>query len=149
MEKTITIYKELVYEAVDRRSAYVGKNLLNEEGNSLYKQVSTTNSDRDLLDTFYLDAISNLTSSLKSMLNSIYSQDGITTISLNLSQDFNERLSDTISNDLISYLSLNILAKWFSITAPTLSAQYAESSSAYLNAILQQLFYKQPPKKNR
>lgn len=149
MEKIITIYKELVYEAVDRRSAYVGKNLLNEEGNSLYKQVSTTNSDRDLLDTFFQGAISNLTSSLKSVLNSICTQDGITTISLNLSQDFNEGLSDTISNDLISYLSLNILAKWFSITAPNLSVQYAESSSVYLNTILQQLFYKQPPKKNR
>ena len=65
---TIQIDKQEVYEEVSKVTAYIGGKNVDANGKTLYDQVFVTDADKEMIDSFFSSATSNVATALEHTL---------------------------------------------------------------------------------
>lgn len=138
---TFEINKQDVYEEIAKTTAYTGKKM----DDSLYEKIFTTDSDKEMLQRFWLESKTTICQYLKKVLESEIETNDIYTLTLNVSSAFDTSLQDSMLNSLYSFFVMNITAKWFNFTNKAEAAGIASEAATYLDDIKRKACYKIKP----
>ena len=140
---TFTINKEQVYEEVAQTTAYTGSKMDDEHA---YDRIFTTDEDKSMLERFWSESKNTICNSLKKLLLSeTEADDGNYTLSLGLSNSFDEALKDSMQRSLFSYFVMNITAKWYTFTNKQEAKGYASEAATYIEDVMRKAFFKKKP----
>lgn len=139
---TFTINKEQVYEEVAQTTAYTGAKMDDEHA---YDRIFTTDEDKSMLERFWSESKNTICNSLKKLLVSETEIDGNYTLSLGLSNSFDEALKDSMQRSLFSYFVMNITAKWYTFTNKQEAKGYASEAATYIEDVMRKAYFKKKP----
>lgn len=139
---TFTINKEQVYEEVAQTTAYTGSKMDDEHA---YDRIFTTDEDKSMLERFWSESKNTICNSLKKLLVIETEADGNYTLSLGLSNSFDEALKDSMQRSLFSYFVMNITAKWYTFTNKQEAKGYASEAATYIEDVMRKAYFKKKP----
>lgn len=142
IEITLTINKESVYEEVAQTTAYTGAKMDDEHA---YDRIFTTDEDKSMLERFWNESKNTVCNSLKRVLASEQESDGDYSLSLELSNAFDEALTESMQRSLFSFFVMNITAKWYTFANKDEAKGYATEAATYMDDILRKAFFKKRP----
>lgn len=148
----LTINKRNVYNEVAKTTSYTGAKMDDE---SAYDRIFTTDSDREMLERFWVESCNDVTTEFKPFLTSVSTQDVGTDIDieknyeveLELSEAFDETLAPAIQSSLFSYFVNAISSKWFEIANKAESDKYAANALGLMASVIEKLYYRKKPKR--
>lgn len=148
----LTINKRNVYNEVAKTTSYTGAKMDDE---SAYDRIFTTDSDREMLERFWVESCNDVTTEFKPFLTSVSTQDVGTDIDieknyeveLELSEAFDETLAPAIQSSLFSYFVNAISSKWFEIANKAESDKYAANALGLMTSVIEKLYYRKKPKR--
>lgn len=140
---TFEINKQDVYEEIAKTTAYTGKKM----DDSLYEKIFTTDSDKEMLQRFWLESKSTICQFLKKVLESESESEekDVYRLTLNVSSAFDTSLQESMLNSLFSYFVMNITSKWFNFTNKAEAAGIASEAATYLEDVKRKAYYKSKP----
>lgn len=137
-----TIDKDKVYEEVAKTTSYTGSKMDDE---TAYDRIFTTDGDKDMLERFWSESKNTVCNSLKKLLAGEEETEGIYTLSLELSNSFDEALTGSMQRSLFSFFVMNITAKWYTFTNKQEATGYAAEAATYIDDIMRKAFFKKKP----
>lgn len=137
-----TIDKDKVYEEVAKTTSYTGAKMDDE---TAYDRIFTTDGDKDMLERFWSESKNTVCNSLKKLLAGEEETEGIYTLSLELSNSFDEALTGSMQRSLFSFFVMNITAKWYTFTNKQEATGYAAEAATYIDDIMRKAFFKKKP----
>lgn len=142
IEVTLTIDKEKVYEEVAQTTSYTGAKMDDEHA---YDRIFTTDEDKSMLERFWNECRNTVCNSMKKVLTSESETDGVFSLALELSNSFDEALTDSMQRSLFSFFVMNITAKWYTFTNKEEATGYATEAATYLEDIMRKAYFKKRP----
>jgi len=142
IEITFTIDKEKVYEEVAQTTSYTGAKMEDEHA---YERIFTTDEDKNMLERFWNECKNTVCNSMKKVLASESETEGVFSLALELSNSFDEALTESMQRSLFSFFVMNITAKWYTFTNKSEATGYASESATYLDDIMRKAFFKKKP----
>lgn len=142
----LTISKESVFEEIGKTTAYIGQKSVEDAENS-YRRIYTTNTDKDFLDRFWVEATSAITNLVKSFMVGGVSLDGDYSVNLDMPRNFDENLRDAICSHATSFVINYIIAKWSEIANKKEYEEYINNANMLLEQIKNMIFSKSRPKR--
>ena len=144
---TIQIDKQEVYEEVSKVTAYIGGKNVDAKGKTLYDQVFVTDADKEMIDSFFSSAISNVATALEHTLKDMESNDIGFNLTLRMPGNFRITMEKPLTESIIEYIENSIVAAWCDITKKD-EESYATNASALLQQINTMQYLRQRPKRN-
>ena len=144
---TIQIDKQEVYEEVSKVTAYIGGKNVDTNGKTLYDQVFVTDADKEMIDSFFSSATSNLATALEHTLKDMETNDIGFILTLRMPSNFRTTMEKPLTESIIEYIENSIVAAWCSITKKD-EESYATEASALLQQINAMQYLRQRPKRN-
>lgn len=149
---TLTVNKAYVYDEVAKTTSYTGLKMMAVD-NDAYNRIFTTDEDRLLLERFWVETCNTTTSQFKPFIKSLNSQPishGIDlsrnyTVELELSNSFDENLSEAMETSLFSFFVSSIVSKWFGFANKPEMESYTTEAVAIMNDLMQKIYYKKKP----
>lgn len=143
---TIAITKNDVLKEVAKTTAYIGGKSVDNSGKSLYDQVFVTDTDKAMLERFFLESTGTLRNLLKRFdISETASSEGNISWVLSMPSSYDTKLNTSIKNSCVSFLVNSIIAKWCEITVNEKTKEYQENALALLEDIKDKVFYKKKP----
>ena len=146
-ELTITVERTEVYDEVAKVTAYIGGKTVDANGLSLYDKVFVTDADREMMDSFFSAAVSNVMTALEHTLKSASVGDGDPVLTLRLPSNFNPAMEKPLAQSVSEYIENSIVAAWCAIVKKD-EETYAAKASALLQQISAMQYLRQRPKRN-
>lgn len=144
---TIQIDKQEVYEEVSKVTAYIGGKNVDANGKTLYDQVFVTDADKEMIDSFFSSATSNVATALKHTLKDMETNDIGFILTLRMPGNFRKTMEKPLTESIIEYIENSIVAAWCDITKKD-EESYATNASALLQQINAMQYLRQRPKRN-
>ena len=144
---TIQIDKQEVYEEVSKVTAYIGGKNVDTNGKTLYDQVFVTDADKEMIDSFFSSATSNVATALEHTLRDMETNDIGFILTLRMPSNFRTTMEKPLTESIIEYIENSIVAAWCSITKKD-EESYATEASALLQQINAMQYLRQRPKRN-
>ena len=144
---TIQIDKQEVYEEVSKVTAYIGGKNVDANGKTLYDQVFVTDADKEMIDSFFSSAISNVATALEHTLKNMETNDIGFNLTLRMPGNFRTTMEKPLTESIIEYIENSIVAAWCDITKKD-EESYATEASALLQQINAMQYLRQRPKRN-
>lgn len=144
---TIQIDKQEVYEEVSKVTAYIGGKNVDANGKTLYDQVFVTDADKEMIDSFFSSAISNVATALEHTLKDMETNDIGFILTLRMPGNFRITMEKPLTESIIEYIENSIVAAWCDITKKD-EESYATEASALLQQINAMQYLRQRPKRN-
>ncbi|WP_308007649.1 hypothetical protein [uncultured Prevotella sp.] len=144
---TIQIDKQEVYEDVSKVTAYIGGKNVDTNGKTLYDQVFVTDADKEMIDSFFSSATSNVATALEHTLKDMETNDIGFFLTLRMPGNFRTTMEKPLTESIIEYIENSIVAAWCSITKKD-EESYATKASALLQQINAMQYLRQRPKRN-
>lgn len=144
---TIQIDKQEVYEEVSKVTAYIGGKNVDANGKTLYDQVFVTDADKEMIDSFFSSAISNVATALEHTLKDMETNDIGFILTLRMPGNFRKTMEKPLTESIIEYIENSIVAAWCDITKKD-EESYATNASALLQQINAMQYLRQRPKRN-
>lgn len=144
---TIQIDKQEVYEEVSKVTAYIGGKNVDANGKTLYDQVFVTDADKEMIDSFFSSATSNVATALEHTLKDMETNDIGFILTLRMPSNFRTTMEKTLTESIIEYIENSIVAAWCDITKKD-EESYATNASALLQQINAMQYLRQRPKRN-
>ena len=144
---TIQIDKQEVYEEVSKVTAYIGGKNVDANGKTLYDQVFVTDADKEMIDSFFSSATSNVATALEHTLKDMETNDIGFILTLRMSGNFRTTMEKPLTESIIEYIENSIVAAWCDITKKD-EESYATNASALLQQINAMQYLRQRPKRN-
>ena len=142
----IKLSKTDILEEVSLNSEYLGaKNAAEKEG--LYARVATISHDRSLLDRLFADTFGNLSEKLREFIIETGLSDDGATLTLSLSNAYDDALTDSVNDDLRAGMVKGVAAAWFRFTYPEESQSWALESEKLFERAHAKLCYRRRPKR--
>ena len=139
---TLTVKKEKVYEEVAQTTSYTGAKMDDEHA---YDRIFTTDEDKSMLERFWNECRNTVCNSMKKVLNLESETDGVFSLALELSNSFDEALTESMQRSLFSFFVMNITAKWYTFTNKEEATGYATEAATYLEDIMRKAYFKKRP----
>lgn len=144
---TIQIDKQEVYEEVSKVTAYIGGKNVDAKGKTLYDQVFVTDADKEMIDSFFSSATSNVATALEHTLKDMVTNDISFNLTLRMPGNFRTTMEKPLTESIIEYIENSIVAAWCAITKKD-EESYATKASALLQQINAMQYLRQRPKRN-
>lgn len=144
---TIQIDKQEVYEEVSKVTAYIGGKNVDAKGKTLYDQVFVTDADKEMIDSFFSSATSNVATALEHTLKDMVTNDISFNLTLRMPGNFRITMEKPLTESIIEYIENSIVAAWCDITKKD-EESYATKASALLQQINAMQYLRQRPKRN-
>ena len=144
---TIQIDKQEVYEEVSKVTAYIGGKNVDANGKTLYDQVFVTDADKEMIDSFFSSATSNVATALEHTLKDMVTNDVSFNLTLRMPGNFRITMEKPLTESIIEYIENSIVAAWCDITKKD-EESYATNASALLQQINAMQYLRQRPKRN-
>lgn len=144
---TIQIDKQEVYEEVSKVTAYIGGKNVDAKGKTLYDQVFVTDADKEMIDSFFSSATSNVATALEHTLKDMETNDIGFILTLRMPGNFRKTMEKPLTESIIEYIENSIVAAWCDITKKD-EESYATNASALLQQINAMQYLRQRPKRN-
>ena len=144
---TIQIDKQEVYEEVSKVTAYIGGKNVDAKGKTLYDQVFVTDADKEMIDSFFSSATSNVATALEHTLKDMETNDIGFNLTLRMPGNFRKTMEKPLTESIIEYIENSIVAEWCDITNKD-EESYATKASALLQQINAMQYLRQRPKRN-
>lgn len=144
---TIQIDKQEVYEEVSKVTAYIGGKNVDANGKTLYDQVFVTDADKEMIESFFLSATSNVATALEHTLKDMETNDIGFILTLRMPGNFRKTMEKPLTESIIEYIENSIVAAWCDITKKD-EESYATNASALLQQINAMQYLRQRPKRN-
>lgn len=144
---TIQIDKQEVYEEVSKVTAYIGGKNVDANGKTLYDQVFVTDADKEMIDSFFSSATSNVATALEHTLKDMETNDIGFILTLRMPDNFRKTMEKPLMESIIEYIENSIVAAWCDITKKD-EESYATNASALLQQINAMQYLRQRPKRN-
>ena len=144
---TIQIDKQEVYEEVSKVTAYIGGKNVDANGKTLYDQVFVTDADKEMIDSFFSSATSNVATALEHTLKDMVTNDVSFNLTLRMPGNFRTTMEKPLTESIIEYIENSIVAAWCDITKKD-EESYATNASALLQQINAMQYLRQRPKRN-
>lgn len=144
---TIQIDKQEVYEEVSKVTAYIGGKNVDANGKTLYDQVFVTDADKEMIDSFFSSATSNVATALEHTLKDMETNDIGFNLTLRMPGNFRTTMEKPLTESIIEYIENSIVAAWCDITKKD-EKSYATNASALLQQINAMQYLRQRPKRN-
>lgn len=144
---TIQIDKQEVYEEVSKVTAYIGGKNVDANGKTLYDQVFVTDADKEMIDSFFSSATSNVATALEHTLKDMETNDISFNLTLRMPGNFRTTMEKPLTESIIEYIENSIVAAWCAITKKD-EESYATKASALLQQINAMQYLRQRPKRN-
>lgn len=144
---TIQIDKQEVYEEVSKVTAYIGGKNVDANGKTLYDQVFVTDADKEMIDSFFSSATSNVATALEQTLKDMVTNDIGFILTLRMPGNFRKTMEKPLTESIIEYIENSIVAAWCDITKKD-EESYATNASALLQQINAMQYLRQRPKRN-
>ena len=143
----IQIDKQEVYEEVSKVTAYIGGKNVDANGKTLYDQVFVTDADKEMIDSFFSSATSNVATALEHTLKDMETNDIGFILTLRMPGNFRKTMEKPLTESIIEYIENSIVAEWCDITKKD-EESYATNASALLQQINAMQYLRQRPKRN-
>lgn len=143
----IQIDKQEVYEEVSKVTAYIGGKNVDANGKTLYDQVFVTDADKEMIDSFFSSATSNVATALEYTLKDMETNDIGFILTLRMPGNFRKTMEKPLTESIIEYIENSIVAAWCDITKKD-EESYATNASALLQQINAMQYLRQRPKRN-
>lgn len=144
---TIQIDKQEIYEEVSKVTAYIGGKNVDANGKTLYDQVFVTDADKEMIDSFFSSATSNVATALEHTLKDMETNDIGFILTLRMPSNFRKTMEKPLTESIIEYIENSIVAAWCDITKKD-EESYATNASALLQQINAMQYLRQRPKRN-
>lgn len=144
---SIQIDKIEVYEDVAKVTAYIGGKNVDANGKTLFDQVFVTEADNEMIDGFWSDSISNVSTALNHSLKSVGSSDDDAVITLRLPGNWNTAMENPLSQSIKDYIENSIIAEWCAVVKKD-EGTYATKAAALLQQISAMQYLRKRPKRN-
>lgn len=144
---TIQIDKQEVYEEVSKVTAYIGGKNVDANGKTLYDQLFVTDADKEMIDSFFSSATSNVATALEHTLKDMVTNDIGFILTLRMPGNFRKTMEKPLTESIIEYIENSIVAAWCDITKKD-EESYATNASALLQQINAMQYLRQRPKRN-
>ena len=144
---TIQIDKQEIYEEVSKVTAYIGGKNVDAKGKTLYDQVFVTDADKEMIDSFFSSATSNVATALEHTLKDMVTNDVSFNLTLRMPGNFRTTMERPLTESIIEYIENSIVAEWCDITKKD-EESYATKASALLQQINAMQYLRQRPKRN-
>ena len=144
---TIQIDKQEVYEEGSKVTAYIGGKNVDANGKTLYDQVFVTDADKEMIDSFFSFATSNVATALEHTLKDMETNDIGFILTLRMPSNFRKTMEKPLTESIIEYIENSIVAEWCDITKKD-EESYATNASALLQQINAMQYLRQRPKRN-
>ena len=144
---TIQIDKQEVYEEVSKVTAYIGGKNVDAKGKTLYDQVFVTDADKEMIDSFFSSATSNVATALEHTMKDMETNDIGFILTLRMPGNFWTTMEKSLTESIIEYIENSIVAAWCDITKKD-EESYATNASALLQQINAMQYLRQRPKRN-
>ena len=144
---TIQIDKQEIYEEVSKVTAYIGGKNVDAKGKTLYDQVFVTDADKEMIDSFFSSATSNVATVLEHTLKDMETNDIGFNLTLRMPGNFRTTMERPLTESIIEYIENSIVAEWCDITKKD-EESYATKASALLQQINAMQYLRQRPKRN-
>lgn len=144
---TIQIDKQEIYEEVSKVTAYIGGKNVDTNGKTLYDQVFVTDADKEMIDSFFSSATSNVATALEHTLKDMETNDIGFILTLRMPSNYRTTMEKPLTESIIEYIENSIVAAWCSITKKD-EESYATEASALLQQINAMQYLRQRPKRN-
>ena len=144
---TIQIDKQEVYEEVSKVTAYIGGKNVDANGKTLYDQVFVTDADKEMIDSFFSSATSNVATALEHTLKDMETNDIDFILTLRMPGNFRTTMEKPLTESIIEYIENSIVAAWCDITKKD-EESYATNAAALLQQINAMQYLRQRPKRN-
>lgn len=144
---TIQIDKQEIYEEVSKVTAYIGGKNVDTNGKTLYDQVFVIDADKEMIDSFFSSATSNVATALEHTLKDMETNDIGFILTLRMPSNYRTTMEKPLTESIIEYIENSIVAAWCSITKKD-EESYATEASALLQQINAMQYLRQRPKRN-
>ncbi|MGN0318289.1 MAG: hypothetical protein ACI4E1_10210 [Lachnospira sp.] len=143
MNIKFSINKKSIFKEVETETGYVAvKGSIEKD---LTQIVSVVEEDYKHLETFFNDARIDLVNELAEFVNTESEEGDDYSITLSLSNSFNQSFVPTINISLFRYFVQYLLSKWWIYTNKQDSGAYADSAVKYLQDIHKKALFKVKP----
>ena len=144
MRVTFCVNKSKVLDDVGRMTAYIGQRKVGDVG--AFERISTTDSDNDMLEQFWLAACSAATDILKhAVIDSKTSPDYKIVCEVSSLYDFD--LTDSINDSLHNFFVTLMASKWCGITSPDDVKRLAEEAAGYAIDVNNKFYHRKMPQR--
>lgn len=138
---TITLNYTTLYAIVERSLSIIGKRMADDNGNTLFQDITLSSRETELINDYFRQAVIDLSASTAAFITG--STD--TSITLTLPDRNNSALEPFIQKSCEAYCTSYALHAWFNITAPRLANKYADDCNRQMAAINRLLHEKSAP----
>lgn len=154
MNIILSIKKANVYDEVAKLTGYVGAKSIEDTGKA-YDRVFTTDDDRLILERFWREAIGAITDEVKKFIVTVSAPSNSQSVditevweaTLNMPSSFDDNLTGSINDSLLSYAVNSIASKWFAIANKEESDKYSAMAVVAGNETKSKLYYRKKPKR--
>ena len=143
----IPIDKIEIYEEVSKVTAYIGGKNVDANGKSLYDQVFVTDADKEMIDSFFSSATSNVATALEHTVKDVKVSDNGGSLTLRMPSNFNTAMEKPLTDSITDYIVNSIVAAWCAITKKD-EESYATKASVLLQQVNAMQYLRQRPKRN-
>lgn len=137
-----TIDKNKVYNDVARITSYQGAKATDV---TAYDRMLIVDEDKELLDRYFNESKSQLTTVIKKYFVSDTEANEQYTLNIKVYDNFKDGFIADIQDSLYGFFKESIVAKWYLLTNKEESANSTAQMASILEDILIRLFYKNPP----
>jgi len=133
-ELKITVKKSDVIAEVNKTCAYIGARTVSQDGGNLYKNLSTSKYDAEMLQRFWDEACAILAQAGKEYVRVSESSDEGWTVTYALPDKYNTALDGSVRQFVFSYIVWYVLAQWLETCGMAAAAQsYGQSAQMFLS----------------
>ena len=143
----ITLQFSTLAEAVNRSLAIVAKRMRNEDGKTVYDDITLSTAEQPLLYDYFREAIVLLNTTTQHFITDTLFSDEMETPSVTLTfpNNHNNAMNTTITVALTSFCVAYAVYAWLSVVNPGIVKRYEEAMQEKLDALVQLIFHKAPP----
>lgn len=142
-ELILSLNKEDVYNEVAKTTSYTGAKM--EDDKAAYARIFTTDGDKEILERFWNESKNAAAGTLKKLLNNEQEENGTYTLTLDISNSFDDSLRSSMERSLFSFFVMNIVSKWYVFTNKKEAGAYAESALSDMEDVVRKAYFKKRP----
>lgn len=150
---TLQIENSQLFGEVSRLTSYLGAKqamgmTYGEKGadpGAHFDRVAVVDADRKLLVRFTTEAASSLAERIKGMMTGMVVTDEKVSLSLQLSDSYDECLTPSVLSNFQSYMTSAVTARWLNLCDSAKEERWESDAQRLLNEILATVYHRNPP----
>ena len=108
-------------------------------------RIATAEEDSTILDRYWGNAANVLAEQVKEFIASFSINDGARSLSLSLSDSFDDSLSHAVKEGMASFVTAYMAKGWFSLSLPAKAAEWGAECGRLLSEISRSLYHRRRP----